>query len=70
MIRVGGMGLTNLRKGNFRVSGYGMSRVCIRPGDPPFLVIHTDANIYIINDADSRVTMEVYTLLQGMITIW
>ncbi|MDR0323892.1 MAG: hypothetical protein LBI12_05540 [Treponema sp.] len=63
MIRVGGMGLENLNKGNFRVEGYGTSRVCIRINEPPFIVIKTNDNIYIINDADSNVTKEIYTKL-------
>ena len=64
MIRVGGLGMPNLYKGNFRVSGYGASRVCIQPGDPPFLVIYSNNNTYFINDRDSNVTREVYVVLR------
>ena len=56
--------MANLSKGNFRVSGYGASRLNIRPLDPPFLVVHSAENIYIVNDADSNVTREIYTQLR------
>jgi hypothetical protein len=60
MIKTGGTNLENLYKGNFRAGGYGSARVCIRPLNPPFLVIKSEGNIYIINDEDSNVTREVY----------
>jgi len=60
--RVAGTGLTNLYKGRFRVEGFGTSRLCLHPQNPPFLVIRSGGNTYIINDADSGVTRNVYTI--------
>jgi uncharacterized membrane protein len=60
MIRVAGTGMNNLYKGNFRAESYGAIHVCLRPLDPPFLVVRTDSNIYIVNDNDSDVTRRVY----------
>jgi uncharacterized membrane protein len=60
MIRAGGTGLDNLYKGNFRSVPYGLSRVCIQPKDPPFLVIKSGGHVYILNDADSAATRDVF----------
>jgi uncharacterized membrane protein len=64
MLRVGGIGLHNLSKGNFRAGHYGMSSVNIHPGNPPFLVIHSAGRYYILNDSDSNVTRDVYALIK------
>ena len=63
--RVAGTGLTNLYKGHFRVDGFGSSRVCLQPKNPPFLVIRSGGNTYIINDADSSVTRNVYARISA-----
>jgi hypothetical protein len=64
MLRVAGTGFENLNKGNFRAGSYGISRVCLQPKDPPFLVIRSGGHTYIINDADNKVTREVYNLIR------
>jgi len=64
MIRVGGMSLGNFLKGRFRLDGYGVCRLLLRSGEPPYLVIKSGANTYILSDADSRITSEVYEYLR------
>ncbi|MCL2006871.1 MAG: hypothetical protein FWG77_02180 [Treponema sp.] len=64
MVRVAGTGLDNLLKGNFRAGPLGPSRVNLQPGDPPFLVIQSGGNTYLLNDADSSVTRDVYSRIR------
>jgi uncharacterized membrane protein len=63
-VRLNGANFDNLYKGLFSVRDYGNARLCIQPQDPPFLVITSGGQIYIINDADSSVTREVYAQLR------
>ena len=64
-VRTAGTGMENLYKGIYRVSGYGSSRLNLQPFNPPFLVIQSRGNIYIINDADSNFTREVYVRIRS-----
>jgi len=66
MTRTAGSGFRNLSKGNFNVTGYGASRICLQPKDPPFLLIQSDGKTYILNDADSSVTRDVYNKLANI----
>jgi hypothetical protein len=59
--RDNGASFTNLSKGRFTVSGYGSAFLIVQTNDPPFLVITAGGRTYILNDADSGVTREVYT---------
>ena len=59
-MKTNGTNFDNLLKGQFNVKGYGAVRLCLQPQDPPFLVIVADGKTYIVNDADSGVTEDVY----------
>jgi len=60
VIKTNGTNFDNLYKGQFSLKGYGAVRLCLQPQDPPFLVIVADGKTYIVNDADSGVTEDVY----------
>jgi len=49
--RTWGTGLPNLLKGSFVVDGYGSCTLCLDPTDPPFLLIDTTHETYILDSA-------------------
>jgi len=58
--RTNGTSLENLNKGRFAVRSYGSTFLLMHPGNPPFIIIVADGQAYILNDADSNITREVY----------
>jgi len=61
--RVNGTSLSNLSKGRFLVRGHGTSFLCLKPDNPPFLMIVAGDRTYFINDIDAGVTIDVYAWL-------
>lgn len=45
--RIAGTAMDHVRKGRFRVEGYGECRICLDPGDACFLVLETGEETYI-----------------------
>jgi uncharacterized membrane protein len=62
--KINGTNFDNLLKGQFRTAGYGNARLCVRPKDPPFLLIKAGGQTFIFNDGDSDVTLEIYGRLR------
>jgi len=62
--RTNGTSFENLNKGRFSVRGYGSTFLLMQPKDPPFIIIVANGQAYILNDADSNVTREVYNQLK------
>jgi len=58
--KIYGTNFDNLNKGRFSVSGYGNAHLCIQQKNPPFLIITAGGESYILNDADSSKTREIY----------
>lgn len=46
--RTWGTGMPNLLKGNFSVTGYGSCKLCLNPESPPFLLVMTEDQTYIL----------------------
>jgi len=46
--RTWGTGLPNLLKGSFVVDGYGSCTLCLDPTEPPFLLIDTEHETYLL----------------------
>ena len=46
--RIWGTGMPNLLKGTFSVDGYGTCTLCLNPEKPPFLLIETADETYIL----------------------
>ncbi len=63
--RIFGSGFTNLAKGKFQVSSVGVCRVLLNPNRGPFIVIKTDANIYMFGTNNREDTLAVYSELIG-----
>jgi uncharacterized membrane protein len=61
--RVAGSALDNLYKGLWSVKGYGNTRLCLRPENPPFIVVAAGGQTYILNDSDGEITREIYRIL-------
>jgi len=61
--RTNGISFENLYKGWFNVLGHGSAYLLIQPENPPFLIIIADGQTYILNDANSETTREVYNAL-------
>ncbi|MDR2590038.1 MAG: hypothetical protein LBC71_03500 [Oscillospiraceae bacterium] len=55
-----GFGSANLLKGRFTASHLGTVFLSVQQNDPPFLIIVAADRTYIVNDADSAKTREVY----------
>ena len=64
LARTSGASFENLRIGRFSVLGHGSTFLCVHPNDPPYLIIVADGQAYILNDADSNVTRDVYALVR------
>jgi len=63
LTRNNGAGFENLNKGRFTLLDYGSAFLCVRAQDPPFLIITAGGKTYLLNDAESAVTQEVYALI-------
>ena len=61
--KISGANFDNLYIGAFSVIDYGQPLLCTHPKNPPFLVVTAGGQSYIFNDADSGLTMEVYSQL-------
>lgn len=46
--RTWGTDMPNLLKGNFTVDGYGLCKLCLNPENPPFLLVVTENQTYIL----------------------
>jgi hypothetical protein len=64
-IRTNGVGLATLLKGRFSFDGVGPCSVCLNPQVPPFIVITTAEDTYILGAADEAQTLEIHALLAG-----
>ena len=62
-IRTNGVGMETLLKGRFNFDGIGPCRVCLNPQVPPFIVVTTDEDTYILGAADEETTLEVFEVL-------
>lgn len=49
MARVWGTGLPDLEKGRYSVEGYGSCIVCLKPSEPPFLLLRTENETYLFS---------------------
>jgi uncharacterized membrane protein len=58
--RVAGSSFEHMAKGRFSVQGHGITSLCIQRNEPPFLMVVANGRTYLLNDADSSVTEEVY----------
>lgn len=52
--RIVGSGMKNLLKGSFSVEEYGKATLCLNPMDPPFLVLKTEEDTYILGGGDTE----------------
>lgn len=58
--RVVGSGMEHLLKGSFQVEGYGMCTLSLDPTAPPFIAVHAEEKIYLVNcgqDQDATYTL-------------
>lgn len=49
MVRIWGTGLPDLEKGRYTVEGYGSCIVCLKPSEPPFLLLRTADAVYLFS---------------------
>ena len=59
--RIWGTGMENLLKGSFSAEGYGAVTFCLDPQDPPFLVLHTEEEIFFFS---GKQTEDIYGQIQ------
>ena len=58
-----GTDMTHLLKGQFSAEGYGTVTFCLDPEDPPFLVLHTENEIYFFTGKQAE---EIYQQIQSL----
>jgi hypothetical protein len=62
--KVNGSGIGNVMRGNYRVDGWGTSRLYINRNVPPFIVIQTADKHVVVNFAEASSTERLYADLK------
>ncbi len=62
--RVFGTGLPNYLEGTFTSPDYGKLKLCLDPTAPPFLLIETDTELYLVGTRDRQLTQDVYEAMK------
>jgi uncharacterized membrane protein len=61
LVRTYGIGMDSLLRGNFSARGVGSIKVCLDPGDPPFILITTKGKKhYLFGTRDAGLTGQIY----------
>lgn len=63
-MRVAGTGMENIAKGRYKFNGIGLCNACLKPGTPPYMVIRTDTEAYVVNAGEAALTEQYYLQLQ------
>jgi len=62
--RTGGTGLPEFLGGNFASKEYGKLKVCLNPTAPPFVLVETEEQTYLLGTKDEQQTMAIYEALK------
>lgn len=63
--RVAGTSMDTVLKGNFRLNGIGACKLCLNPQAPPFLVITTGEDVFIVAAQTGDETRSIYAQLEN-----
>lgn len=62
--RTAGTGLPELLGGNFSSKEYGKLKVCLDPTSPPFVLVETEEQTYLLGTKDAQQTTAIYEALR------